>query len=631
MCGITGFIDFNKKSNQEILNLMVSTINHRGPDDRGLEIFDNELAQIGLAQARLSIIDLSNGGHQPMNFGDLSIVFNGEIYNYQEIKEKLMLLGHQFVTNSDTEVILHAFEQWGKEAVEHFIGMFAYFIYNKKNNKITITRDRAGVKPFYYYWDNDLFLFGSELKPFHSHPDFKKKIDVKALAGFFDFGYVAAPFTIFEKTSKLLPGHHLVIDLVQKTFVSEPYWQIETFYKMPKLKISYEEAKKQVHELLKSACNYRMVADVPVGVFLSGGYDSTIVTSILQSTSKEKLKTFTIGFHEGNNEAPFAKETARYLGTDNTEYICTTKEAQEIIPTLPFFFDEPFADSSAIPTILVSKLAVKKVTVALSADGGDEVFAGYSTYPSLTKNVNTINKIPDFLKPLVSKIGIMSLSLIPNEKVDLHHKLFGIFNSLNKNQNKQAEDLFRYMYSLSSKLQEKLFKEKVLSYSSPYKIDSSVFQDQKEFIAVAEYKNYLQNDILTKVDRATMSVSLEGREPLLDHHLIEYVAQLPLDFKWDGKTSKKILKDIVYQYVPKEMMDRPKTGFTLPIYTWLRGDLSYLLDEYLSPKALNSSGLFNTEWLNIQVELFKKDKFHYQPFMWKLLMFQMWHQKWMKD
>ncbi len=633
MCGIAGFIDFKKISGKDVLQKMVSSLNHRGPDDSGIELFESEEASVGFGQARLSIIDLSSGGHQPMLYKHYTIVYNGEIYNYAEIKQELIQTGHAFVSGSDTEVILHAFEAWGLEAVHKFIGMFVFVIYDAAAKKIYITRDRAGVKPLFYSMDQGLFLFGSELKALMAHPAFDKSINPEVLAGYFHHGYIAAPYTIFSKAKKLEPGHHLTLDLLTTDLKISRYWSASDFYRMPKLNIDYETARDEMHELLKSATAYRMVADVPVGVFLSGGYDSTAVTAILQKQQSSQLKTFTIGFEMGNNEAPFAKETAKYLGTDHTEYYCSTKECQDIIPQIPFFFDEPFADSSAIPTMLVSKLARERVTVALSADAGDEVLAGYNSYPLHAGYLKRVNKIPGALDNVTASLGKLFKPLGGFLSVNeaKTHQLNSVVEALGYKGLERAAILFQRMNELPESFVTSLLKKGVSGYHSPYKISVSGFANPTEVCMAIDYNNYLQNDILTKVDRATMSVSLEGREPLLDHRLLEFAARLPLSYKWDGHTQKKILKDIVHSYVPEKMMDRPKTGFTIPIYDWLRSDLSYLVEEYLSKESLSWSGLFHVPWVEKQVAAFRNNKLHYQPLIWKLLMFQMWYAKWMKN
>lgn len=634
MCGIAGFVDFKKNSNLDDLKRMVKSIAHRGPDDNGTEIYENYYGLIGFGQARLSIIDLSDGGHQPMTYNNLRIVFNGEIYNFKEIKLSLQDLGHVFKSESDTEVILQSFEQWGIEAINKFIGMFAFVIYDEAKNEITIARDRAGVKPLYYYWNQNVFLFGSELKVFHTHEAFKKVINKKAVKLFFKqihHGYIKAPFTIFENTFKIESGTYLKLNLKSKEIKTFNYWNVIDFYKRPKLNIDYKTAKSELKGLLESACEYRMISDVPVGVFLSGGYDSTAVTSILQSNRSNKIQTFTIGFEEGNNEAPYAKETAKYLGTDHHEYICTKKEAQEIIPTLPFFYDEPFADSSAIPTILVSKLARQSVTVALSADAGDEVFCGYPSYFDLKKYLSNINYIPNFTKPIIGNIGKAITNLYPNKYSITKHKILGLSESLNSNQIKEVFDLYKNMNNLPNYYDE-LFNYTDNSENLNDYLEYDGMFSQLEVAMAVDYKGYLQDDILTKVDRATMSVSLEGREPLLDHRIVEFAAQLPFEYKLNNlNNGKRILKEIVHEYVPKEMLNRPKAGFSLPIYSWLRNELSYLVEEYLNKQEIEKSGLFNSDFVLKRVHEFKRGKLHYTPFIWKILMFQMWYRHWMEN
>lgn len=630
MCGITGFIDFNKKTDKAILESMVHSLHHRGPDDRGLEIIRSDKAAVGLGQSRLSIIDLTEGGHQPMRFENTLIVFNGEIYNYKEIKAELKALGHTFISSSDTEVILHAFHEWGDQAILRFIGMFAFALYDHNKQEIKFFRDRPGVKPFYYWYQDGLFLFGSELKALMAHPFFKKEINIEVLPSYLHLGYIPSPHSIFKECLKLNPGHQLTFDLKTRQISISQYWDVLHYYKSPKLDISYEEAKERMHSILKSAFNYRMVADVPVGVFLSGGYDSTAVAAMIQSEQKSRLRTFTIGFEEGNNEAPFAKQTANYFGTDHTEYICTTKEAQDIIPDLPYYYDEPFGDSSAIPTALVSRLARKSVTVALSADGGDEVLCGYGSYFNLNQLNNHLNKVPRNLKPVFSPFSSLLKHLSLPVDVSLKHKASSALEAMNKDELKQIQLLFQRMFEKPQSYIASFFNSDIKPIKSPYELDYNGFDQPLEVAMAADYKSYLNNDILTKVDRATMSISLEGREPLLDHRIVEFAARLPLSYKYSGGNyGKRILKDIVHDYIPKEMMDRPKSGFSLPIYSWLRGDLGYLLDEYLSEEALTKPGIWNVKFVSRQVALFRCGKLHYTPLIWYMLMFQMWWKKWM--
>lgn len=628
MCGITGFIDFNKRTPNETLDQMVDTLKHRGPDDKGSWIYQTPTATIGLAQSRLSIIDLSQAGHQPMHYHHYTIVYNGEVYNFKEVRKTLSDLGHTFKSNSDTEVILHAFEEWGTACVDHFIGMFAFVLFDQKREKVFFFRDRAGVKPLYVYQKDGVVLFASELKCFHQHPLFEKVIDPVAIELYFDYGYVPSPHCIFKNTSKLNAGHWISLDITSKTLQKECYWNVHDFYKKEGQKIDYNEAKEQTHQLLKSAFNYRMVSDVPVGVFLSGGYDSTAVAAILQSDSTEKIKTFTIGFDAGVNEAPYAKETAAYLGTDHYEYYCKIKEAQEIIPDLAYYYDEPFADSSAIPTMLVSKKAKEKVTVALSADGGDEIFAGYNRYPKMLQYSAQLNKIPDSLKSLSSKLFLLGSHLIPDHKMQIKHKLQGVSLAVQQSKKQQLADLQWRSHSLPQNYAENIFSTQNDKYISGYQVNAQDYKDELSVMLATDYDMYLENDILTKVDRATMAVSLEGREPLLDHRILEFVAALPSSYKYDGITGKKLLKDIVYEYVPKTMMQRPKTGFSLPIYSWLEGDLSYLLDEYLNKKSIGKSNLFNVNFVHNAVRQFRNGNLYYKPLIWKLLVFQMWYDRW---
>ena len=633
MCGIAGFIDFNNSSSLEILKDSTNVLSHRGPDGEGYEFFQEDNFQLGLGHRRLSVIDLSNAGRQPMWYKSLFIIFNGEIYNYAEIKTELEKLGHQFISHSDTEVILHAWEQWKEKMLQKFIGMFAFVIYDKGNKELFCFRDRAGVKPFYYYWHNGLFLFASELKSFHMHPGFKKEINKQALHQFLQYGFIMAPLSIFKNTYKLTPGHFLNFNISLSNFKIVKYWNVYDAYNKPKFDITESEAKKRTEELLVSSCRYRMVADVPVGVFLSGGYDSTAITALLQSHQKEKLKTFTIGFYEeDHNEAVFAKKVAEHLKTDHTEYYCTTKEAQEIIPEIPFFCDEPFGDSSIIPTTLVSKLARKDVTVALSADAGDEIFGGYNKYPLALDFLKKINKLP--LKRSAGKL----LKYIPDSLLNQFTKSDAV--SIKK---QRISDLLQHADISTPVIMDQLLSQ---SYSNDQLqvlvaeniIRSETLFDKLEAIKsltdldkmlAIDYKTYLPDDILVKVDRASMSVSLEGREPLLDHRLIEFIAQLPENLKIKNGDKKYILKQIVNDHVPKELMERPKMGFGVPVFNWLRNDLKYYVDEYMNEKDFAKHGLFKIEGIqNIMQYFFKGDK-NYDSLFWYLLIFQMWYKKWM--
>lgn len=632
MCGISGFIDFNKNTTIEVLQKMNRTMIHRGPDGEGYFFEEQQNYAIGFGHRRLSIIDLSEGGKQPMQFEDYVIVFNGEIYNYESIKIELLTLGHSFYSSSDTEVILHAFAQWGKDCVHRFIGMFAFVIYDQKNQQITICRDRAGVKPFYYYWKDNLFLFASELKAFHQHPSFQKKIDENAIAAFMRYGYVPTPHCIFEDCKKLQPGSFLELSLITTDSSKSKYWDVYDYYNKPKLNIDFTTAKKETELILTSAFNYRMVADVPVGMFLSGGYDSTCVTALLQKDSTQKIKTFTIGVgDEKLNEAPFAKTIAQHLGTEHTEYYCTEKDALDLVPTLPFYYDEPFGDSSAIPTMLVSKMARKEVTVALSADAGDEIFAGYNRYDFVNK-LEQSKKIPAALRQVIaSGLGLISADQIPVfSKNPLFAQRYDKIRALLKDAS--AANLMRNVTSAFFEEEvSDLFVKKTTVLSSYFdgKLNEQ-FADTLSQMMATDFQTYMLDDILQKVDRATMAASLEGREPFLDHRIIEFAAQMPNEYKYNKGVKKYIIREIVHQYVPKEIMERPKMGFAIPIAQWLKSELKDTVYSMLSKETIAKQGIFNYQKTTAIVNDFYNGKEQNFLKVWYLLMFQLWYAEWME-
>lgn len=635
MCGISGFADFNKQTDRSILEKMNRIMAHRGPDGEGYGVYTATAATVGLGHRRLSIIDLSEGGSQPQTYQTLHITFNGEIYNYEEIKKQLEAKGHQFHSHSDTEVILHAYSEWGSAALQQFVGMYAFVIYDEANQKIFACRDRAGVKPFFYYWKDGLFLFGSELKALVQHPAFKKEINIDAVAAFMQYAYVPTPHCIYKDTYKLKPGHFLEIDLTAKKLHTEQYWNVYDAYNKPTLNISFPEAMAETEKVLTKAFKYRMVSDVPVGVFLSGGYDSSCVTALLQKDQTEKIKTFTIGVPDaGLNEAPFAKEIAAKLGTDHTEYYCTQKEALEIVPQLPFFYDEPFADSSAIPTSLVSKIAREKVTVALSADAGDEIFAGYNRYDYTMKYGKKLRSIPGvFRKSAAAIMDVVPAGSIPFlNKQYLFHSRYEKIKTFLKNPSEQ-NILKNITQQMSGNAIAKLFKKPIGILSSAFdsqELNPSSFSTLNYMMAI-DYQTYLLDDILQKVDRATMSVSLEGREPFLDQHIIEWAAQLPMEYKYNNGNKKYILKEIVHQYIPKEMMDRPKMGFGIPIASWLEHELKPFVDQYLDEAFIQKQDIFNNEEVQQIRKAFYNGKKERAEKIWFLLMFQMWYDKWMNN
>ena len=635
MCGISGFIDFTKKTDQGILEKMNRIMAHRGPDGEGYGIYNSNAATVGLGHRRLSIIDLTEGGSQPQTFGSLHITFNGEVYNYAEIKKTLEDKGHQFHSHSDTEVILHAYAEWGSAALQQFIGMFAFVIYDEAKQQLFACRDRAGVKPFFYYWKDDIFLFGSELKALMQHPSFVKEINVDAAAAFMQLGYVPTPHCIFNNAHKLKPGHFLEADLNNKKITTTQYWNVYDAYNKPVLKIDLPDAITETEKLLTSAFQYRMVSDVPVGVFLSGGYDSTCVTALLQANNTEKIKTFTIGVPDaGLNEAPYAKEIAAHLGTDHTEYYCTEKEALEIVPQLPFFYDEPFADSSAIPTSLVCKIAREKVTVALSADAGDEIFAGYNRYDYMAKYGKKLQRIPGFVRKTTSAL----MDVVPANSIPYFNKKYLFANryekvkSLLRNPSEQNL-LISITKQMDSDEIAVLFKNTISTLTTAF--DSEELKGESystlAYMMAIDYQTYLLDDILQKVDRAGMSVSLEGREPFLDQRVIEWAAQLPMDYKYNNGSKKFILKEIVHKYIPKQLLDRTKMGFGIPIAAWLQKDQKPFVDNYFDAAFIQKQNIFNNDEVQRIKDSFYKGKIERAEKIWYLLMFQMWYDKWMNN
>ncbi len=634
MCGIAGFIDFNNKSSLADVKAMAAALPHRGPDGQGEYFHESKTCQVGFGHRRLSIIDLSNAANQPMHYDGLHLIYNGEIYNYNEIRDELIALGHEFQTHSDTEVILHGWRQWGAKTIEKWRGMFAIVLFDENNNKLICIRDRAGVKPFNYFFKNGTFLFGSEFKALMAHPAFEKNINKDAVASFLQYGYVSTPHCIFQNTYKLPAGHFLEMDFLTQQISIQQYWNVYDYYNKPKLKIDLQEAVNETERILQESFQYRMVADVPVGVFLSGGYDSSCVTSLLQANSTEKIKTFTIGTTDNKlDEAPFAKQIAAHLGTDHTEYYCTAKEALDIIPDLPYYFDEPFADSSAIPTILVSRMARKKVTVALSADAGDEIFAGYNRYDYISRYGNKIKAIPKPFRKLAAasmeRISSTSIPVLKN-KPNFHSRYDKLKNLL---RDPSTATLLKNLSQVfSDKDIDKLFNKEISALSTLHTSEElkEEYYDDLSFMMAVDYQTYMLDDILQKVDRATMSCSLEGREPFLDQNIIEWAAQLPSDYKYREGQKKYILRQIVHKYVPKEIMERPKMGFGIPVESWLANELKDLVQEYLGAASIKQHQLFNEEEVKKLCDDFFNGRKEKYLKIWYLLMFQMWYEKWMK-
>ena len=611
MCGLLGIVDYKKSINASLFNEMLNSLKHRGPDDEGVEVFSLDSCSTFLGHRRLSIIDISSNGHQPMLYEHLAIIYNGEVYNFKDIRQDLISEGYSFDSNSDTEVILKSYHFWGIDCVERFRGMFAFAIYDSEQQEIIIFRDRAGVKPLYYSQTDNALMFSSELKPIMKYPDFNKEIDFEAVSSYLQFGYIHAPKTIFKTVQKLLPGYYLKYNIESKILVKECYWNINDFYEN---QVAREDIVEELEATIIEAFNLRMIADVPVGVFLSGGIDSSLVAAIVQKYSKIPINTFTIGFEDKKyDESNYAKEIAKYLGTNHTELICNKEDALAIITKLPKIFDEPFADSSAIPTVLVSELAKKQVSVVLSGDGGDELFCGYPSYVLMEKRFKLLSKIP-FRKTLRKISNIFPVPIFIQNKFNgkLYNKVVKFKNMLDHD---DIVNTFKVANSVFSKDEIKGLIREGYFFSK----DIPATTSNLEKMMISDFKGYLPDDLMVKIDRSTMSASLEGREPLLDHKIIEFAASLQVSYK----KNKEILKSILGHYIPEELFLRKKQGFGIPINDWLREDLKYLVDQYLGEELIKKYNVFDYDYISELLEAFYAKK-NDDNKVWVLLMFQMW-------
>jgi len=610
MCGIVGFVDFRKKLDKHNLQQMSTKIGHRGPDGSGAEIYTTGNATVGFGHRRLAILDLSSLGKQPMSKSKWHITYNGEIYNFEEVRDELIDNGYSFLSGTDTEVVLSAFDCWGNAAVHKFNGMFAFAIYSEDLDKVWLYRDRAGVKPLYVYQTDDVIVFASELKAFRDIDGIELELDPSAVQSYFTHGHVPTPNCIFSNCMKVEQGSYLEIDLRTKVTKSSNYWNVFDYVSDTECKMSYSEMEENIESLLISSCKYRLVADVPVGLFLSGGYDSSLVAALTRESSNQTLKSFTIGFESSKyDESPHAKNVAKYLGLDHTEYICTEREAKRIVPLLPIIFDEPMGDSSAIPTYLVSKIAKENVTVALSADGGDEQFVGYNRYIKAIKLAKLRLKLPKYLR-----VGLGSI--IKNvSTTSINYKIGQSLTARSSVEIPQIQKALLLPRELEGLLIT--YKEKPAEHS-----ESSLINN----LFASEYVHYMQDDVMTKVDRAAMAVSLEGREPLLDYRIAEMTMGLPVEVKYQKNNLKHILKNITHKYIPKEIMDRPKQGFGVPINEWLRSDFKDMLEEYSSMEYLKNQGIFQFSFVEKKKVAFLNGE-DSSSFMWHFLVFQLWYQE----
>lgn len=660
MCGFVGLIDQCQRDEMHgILKKMSLWLGHRGPDDSGT--WFDAVNGIGLGHRRLAVIDVSAGGHQPMSSanGRYVIAFNGEIYNFQDIRLQLEREGLRcpWRGHSDTEVLLEAVACWGvKKALQNFVGMFAFALWDRDEQCLYLARDRAGEKPLYYGWGEQSFLFASELKAFHGHPHWHANLSREALSLYVRYGYIPAPHSIYQSVYKLPPGVMLKLPLptlksslgrkeTPAPFAGEPYWSaidVATSGELNPFQGAPHEAVDSLEKLLQEAISQQMIADVPLGAFLSGGIDSSTIVALMQSQSNRPVQTFTIGFNEADfNEALYAKQVAKHLGTSHQEFYVSPKTIQEVIPHLPFMYDEPFADNSQIPTFLVAKLARQYVTVCLSGDGGDELFGGYNRYFLVERLWKCIDRCPHYSRRFIAAL----LNSMPHSLFD---NAFYWLKSPFKNYGSTglvSDKLKKIAATLTATSLDNLNFLLVSGGEHPESLlpgvvePASAFQDSRngtsrrnaiERMMCLDLITYLPDDILVKVDRAAMGVSLETRIPLLDHRIIEFAWKLPAEIKIREQQRKWPLRQILHKYVPDELVNRPKVGFTMPVGVWLKGPLREWGEHLLNETRLQQEGIFSAEPISRKWREHQAGTRDWQAFLWRILMFQAWHEYWVK-
>lgn len=608
MCGIYGStINYNETQVKDKLH----RTSYRGPDQMGWKFYEFNSTPLILGHNRLSIIDLDVRSNQPFTYEQrIHVVFNGEIYNFMSIKTDLVSKGYSFSTTSDTEVLCAAYLEYGEHCVDHFNGMFAFVIYDEAKELLFGARDRLGKKPFYYYHNQMDFEFSSQISSIQLHHK-NLSISEKSIAYYLAWNAVPDPYTIFNEVKKLLPGHTFTFNLNTGKFDSKQYWELD-YKTTPNFKGSYEDAKRELSSLLTDAVSCRLFADVPVGVFLSGGVDSSIVSALATKVSATKIKTFSVKFDEkGFDESIYAQQVADHLKTDHHVIECNYKEGIELIENFSKYYDEPFADSSAIPSMLLAKHTKEQVTVALSGDGGDEAFIGYQRY-NWIKNADQIYSIPHSIR----KIGGSILSLLPNDRMKLKADLIS-YKNINQ----------LYMGSLIGA--DLSYIKTNLDYMdvSQSKYLEHNHKNLYERVSDFDIKTYLNWDINTKIDRASMAFSLEARAPLLDHRIIELARSFPTEFKIKGINQKRILKDVLYDFVPRAIFDRSKAGFTMPFAHWFRTDLKdYVLQE-LSDENLQSIPCINFKTVKNMIDQHMSGTENRYSLIWKLLVLKQWLDK----
>lgn len=644
MCGFAGYFTLGsgEQASEEILQRMSDAIMHRGPDDGGVWIDAGK--RLGLSHRRLAIVDLSAAGHQPMtsDAGRYVLVYNGEVYNHQLMRQALLQAGAApaWRGHSDTETLLAGFEHWGvEETLKRAIGMFALAVFDNSNQTLILARDRLGEKPLYAGWQGNSFLFGSELKALKSHPGFLHRLDRDALVLYFRHNYIPAPYSIYQGISKLAPGSMLELDLATGKQQQKVYWDLTAISAEGINSPNKSPASAVVDELdtlLSDAVGQQMVADVPLGAFLSGGIDSSTIVALMQAQSSRKVRTFSIGFDDpAYNEAQFAKAVAAHLGTEHTEWYLSGRDALDMVPKLASIYDEPFADASQIPTCLVAALAKQQVTVALSGDAGDELFNGYERYDITAQLWQKLQKMPLGAR----KVAASMIQALPATGLN---RMAGLANLVlpGKYQHAQPGDrLHRLADFIAAKDARQLYLQLVSHTVTPEQlvagadaVPSAVAAaefdlpgaDLRSVLAFIDQHTYLPDDILVKVDRALMSVSLEGRVPMLDHRVVEFAARTPLDLKVRDGKNKWCLRQVLYRYVPAELIERPKKGFAVPVANWLRGPLKPWAEQLLDEKRMQQQGVLNVPLVQQMWREHSLGLRNHAYQLWNILMLQAW-------